>query len=667
VSLVRRAGRPLPGAGRPRQPAPDSQPGTLGRAAPWLILGFYLLGAVALTWHLWADPAGRAQVVPGNGVSHDIDLFAWFLRYEATAIAHGRLPDLVTTALNAPQGVNLMWNTSFLLPGVVLAPLTLAFGPQATLTVVLTLGFAGSAAAMFWVLRRWGASLAAAALGGAVFGFSPALRIAAVGHYHLQFAVLLPLMIDALLRLLTGRGKPVRTGAWLGLLTAAQLFIAEETVALAAVAAVVIVVVLAAARPRAVPGRVRGAVTGLATAAGVLLVTAGYPIWVQFHGPLAEQGSPWKPGHFRNRLGDFVNGPSGVLIHSQATVHYLAAHAVRTVEYFAYLGWPMLVVLLLATVCFWRDLRVRALAVTFAVLEVLSLGSRALVVHGWHYPAALLPWHYLQRLPLLSQSLPNRFSLLADGAAAVVLAFSLDLAWRRAREPAPAGSDAAASDAAASATRAADAAPAPDAPEAAPAGDAPAAGAAAVRGRRPAWLRGAAVALITVAVVPIIPLPLQAAAVSPTPAGWQQAFARLHLASDARVLVVPVQPATVMRWQAGTGVPGSVIGGYCIAPTPGTGQAQLCGSGRKPTAHYLNDLWLGKPGAVAPSSAQLRSDLTYWRPAAIVAVTSRDSRLGRYLSNVFGPPALREGSVLAWRPVPVPRPIGNRTATPLNG
>ena len=447
MSLVRWAARPLQAATRPRQAAARDRAPAGGHGITWLILGGYLLGAVALTWHLWADPAGRAQVVPGHGVSHDIDLFAWFLRYEATAIAHGRLPDLVTTALNAPQGVNLLWNTSFLLPGVVFAPLTLAIGPQATLTVLLTLGFAGSAATMFWVLRRWGASLAAAALGGAVFGFSPALRIAAVGHYHLQFAVLLPLIIDALLRLVTGRGRPVRTGAWLGLLTAAQLFIAEETVALAAVAGVVIVVVLAVSRPRAVPGLVRGTVTGLAAAAGVLVVTAGYPLWVQFHGPLVEQGSPWKPGHFRNRPGDFVNGPSGVLLHSQATVAYLSQHAVRMVEYFAYLGWPMLVVLVLAAVCFWRDLRVRSMAVAFAVLEVLSLGSRTVVVRGLHIPATVLPWHYLQGLPLLSQSLPNRFSLLADGAAAVLLAFSLDLAWGRAAGRAVPAADAPAEDA----------------------------------------------------------------------------------------------------------------------------------------------------------------------------------------------------------------------------
>ena len=121
-----------------------------------------------------------------------------------------------------------------------------------------------------------------------------------------------------------------------------------------------------------------------------------------------------------------------------------------------------------------------------------------------------------------------------------------------------------------------------------------------------------------------------------------------------------------MRWQADTGVPGSVIGGYCIAPKPGTGKAELCGSGRKPTADYLKDLWLGKPGAIAPSTAQLRSDLRYWRPAAIVAVTSRDSRLGRYLTNVFGPPTLQAGRVLAWRPVRVPRAIGKRPGSPVN-
>src|SRR5258708_9321146 len=119
-------------------------------AQPWLVVCCYFIGAAALTAHLWVDPAGREQLSGGR----DVDLFAWFLRYAATAVAHGRLPSLVTVAMNAPQGVNLMWNTSFLLPGVLLAPLTLLAGPQVSLTLALTMGFAGSAASLFWVLRR---------------------------------------------------------------------------------------------------------------------------------------------------------------------------------------------------------------------------------------------------------------------------------------------------------------------------------------------------------------------------------------------------------------------------------------------------------------------------------------------------------------------------------
>ena len=166
MSLVRRPVAAPPDTERARFRLP-------GRPVLWLVPLLYLAGAFAVTWHLWADPASQAQVVPANGVSQDIDLFAWFMRYAANAVAHGHLPALVTPAVNAPEGLNLMWNTSFLLPATLFAPLTLLIGPQATLTVLLTLGFAGTATVTFLVLRRWDASWPAAALGGALFGFSP--------------------------------------------------------------------------------------------------------------------------------------------------------------------------------------------------------------------------------------------------------------------------------------------------------------------------------------------------------------------------------------------------------------------------------------------------------------------------------------------------------------
>ena len=574
-----------------------------GHPALWLVPLLYLAGAFAITWHLWADPASQAQVVPANGVSQDIDLFAWFMRYAANAVSHGHLPALVTPVVNAPEGMNLMWNTSFLLPATLFAPLTLLIGPQATLTTALTLGFAGTATVTFFVLRRWAASLPAAALGGALFGFSPALRIAAVGHYHLQFAILLPLIIDALLCILTGRGRPVYAGAWLGLLLAAQLFIAEETLALLGVTAAVIAVVLALSRPRAVAGRIGGAAAGLATAAVVMVVLSAYGLWRQFHGPLAEHGSPWSVGHFKNRPGNFVSAPSGYLFTSHATVTYLNQHAVRMVEYFAYLGWPMLVLLLIAAVLFWRDLRVRTMAVTFAALELFSLGSRTISSHGMSWPAALLPWHYLARLPLLDQALANRFSLLADGAAAALLAFAVDLACRR-RADRPA--------------------------------------------RQVAWARGIAVAAVAVAIVPIVPLPLQTAPVRPIPAGFQQAFSIMKLSPDERVVIIPLKPSADMRWQADSNVTGALVGCYGIAPEP-SGKAAICHTQRRPTADYLNALEKGQTGAKAPAAARLRADLGYWKLTALVAVTSRDSALGKYLTRTFGPPTIQRGSVLAWR------------------
>ena len=217
-----------------------------GAAATAAILACYLIGAVAVTWHLWADPA--AHTVAGN--PNDADLFAWFLRYDATAISHGHLPALVTTAMNAPQGINIMWNTSILLPAVLLTPVTLLFGPQTALTLLMTAGFAGSAASLFLVLRRWDAGAGPAALAGAIYGFSPALLQASIGHYNLQFAVLPPLIIDAGLRLALRSRAPVRDGAWLGLLITAQLLTGEELLMLTGIAGLLLVAAAVLGRPR---------------------------------------------------------------------------------------------------------------------------------------------------------------------------------------------------------------------------------------------------------------------------------------------------------------------------------------------------------------------------------------------------------------------------------
>jgi hypothetical protein len=558
-----------------------------------LVLCCYALGAVAVTWRLWGDPAGRAQV----GDTGDVTLFAWFMRYEATAVAHWHLPALVTTAMNPPQGVSLMWNTSLLLPGVLLAPVTLLAGPQVTLTTVLTLGFAGSAAALFWVLRRWGASMVAAALGGAVYGFSPALLNSGIGHYHLQFAVLPPLIIHALLRLLTGRGRAVFSGAWLGLLAAAQLFTGEELLTDTALAALVLTVALVASHPHEVRDRARDWAFGMGISGLIFLVICGPALWQQFRGPLREHYVPHAT-HITSYLSArpfvFVTPPGDLLFHTRASAAVAASYPAHLSEYLAYLGWPLLALLVIAAVWAWRDPRVRVCAVTVAALELLSLNE-------------------YRALPVLSEMIPDRLAILADGAAAALLAFALD----RAR---------------AAAARAA------------------AARASAAGSSGPPWGQLATAAAV-LAVLPLVPRPYQAAPVASVPAGWQAAFGRLRLAPDARVLVVPIPASRYtepMRWQASTGEPGSLIGGYFLGPDQ-DGTTRFSPGVARSDARDLDPLWAGRRPETRRSLAQIRADLQSWRPAAVALVLRRRSRVQQIMTRLLGRPSFRSGRVLVWR------------------
>ena len=339
--------------------------------APLVLCG-YLVAAVALNWRLWAG-LGTMSALGDPGLA-DNDLMAWFTRYAADAVARGHLPALVTAGLNAPRGIPLMWNNSVLFPAVTLAPVTLLAGPLASLTVLATLGYAGSAAAMYWLLRRHGASVLAGGLGGAVFGFSPGLLNAGVGHYGMQFAVLAPLMIEAVASIITGRGRALATGAWLGVLAAAQLFTGEEMLTDVAVASLVLLLVLAASRPSELRARLAGTAAGLATGAAVALLLCAHALWAQFRGPLAEHGTPWKIADHGNSLGAFVNPQAQLVFHTASSAAYAASHLAGSSEYLAYLGPPLLILVAAVTVWYWRDLRVRSAGVVWLVLEALSLG-----------------------------------------------------------------------------------------------------------------------------------------------------------------------------------------------------------------------------------------------------------------------------------------------------
>lgn len=584
-----------------------------GRAAGWrpalLVFLLYLLGGFFVTSRMWLNPVGLRQ----NGDIQDVNQATWFIRYSETAIRHFRLPALTTVVMNAPHGVNLMWNTSLLLPGIIISPVTALFGPQVALTTLLVLGFAGSAMAMYYVLRHWQASYLAAALGGALYGFSPALVDSGIGHYSLVIAILPPLIIDRVMRLVTRQGGPVRNGIWIGVMVAAQLFVSEEALVDAVIATVILLVVLALSRPREVLNRIPPLIGGLAVGGVVGLVLGGRGLWVQFHGVAAKTAAATVVIEYHGQMTNLGTLPSAfivpsanVLLHTPATGAIADNYPQPLPEYLAYLGVLLIPLLLIAIVRFWKVLPIRVTGITFLALEWLGMGSAPIRSGVLSLPSFLLPWRYIEKLPVLGGMVPDRLCILADAGAAVVLALALDRA--RSGEVAPFSR----------------------------------------------WRYGSVIAagIAVIALLPVIPAPYGTTGVNRLPAGWTATFKELDLPSDARVLLAPFPwsgTSQVMRWQAVSGYPRTMIGGDFIAPGQPGRQSRAGRSGMTQTSYYIDYLFNGTGTSVVPSSAQITANLNSMKPNAVVAVTSPDSKLGKFLIRLFGKPTTHIYRVLGWR------------------
>jgi hypothetical protein len=199
--------------------------------------------------HLATRTLGGGQGDPG--------IFIWWLNWVPYAITHGLNP-LRTNYLDAPGGVNAMWNTSVPALGVVFVPVTLAFGPIAAFNVAGILGPPLSVWAAWWWLRRHVHDVAAA-IGGLVFGFSPfVIAHSHAGHLQFTWLVMLPIILMLVEDLLWRSPRPIWPRApLLGLAVAVQLSIGAETLLILAIGCLLFVVLLAASRPRGVWPRLR--------------------------------------------------------------------------------------------------------------------------------------------------------------------------------------------------------------------------------------------------------------------------------------------------------------------------------------------------------------------------------------------------------------------------
>lgn len=385
----------------------------------------YLLGALAVTARAWQAPSSGWA-----GNCCDQEQAIWYLGWTPHALTHGLNP-FFTTQIGAPSGVNLMWSPSMPLLGILGWLPAKIGGPIFGFNTLVVLGISLSGWTAWLAIRRWTGDGVAPMVGGAVYAFSPYVVSHAALHLNLATAWVPPLLLIVIDDLVvTRRQPPWRLGLVLGLLGVAQLLISEELLATSVVAGVVLLGAIATAHQ--VPMRARLLPT-LAVAAVTFLLLAAWPLTVQFLGPQRVSAQVQDPTTFSTDALNLVLPTPYQLIAPGAAIRISQHFSGFYHEATAYLGVPLIVLLVVAAIRFWRDPRIRIASITGAVMLVLSLGPW--LHFGKDAVRVPLPWLVLGKLPLLEHVLPGRLTVFVWLAVAVVVALVIARVTRRAVRP----------------------------------------------------------------------------------------------------------------------------------------------------------------------------------------------------------------------------------------
>ncbi|MER5337307.1 hypothetical protein [Micromonospora sp. NPDC002717] len=547
--------------------APARRPRRLpARAADALVVAGYLALAVLLTVGQWGRP-GRLFHQAGDQI-----LFEWMLARAARAVTGLENP-LYSSALNAPDGVNLMANTSVLGLGVPLTPVTLLFGSQAAFLVAVVGCLAGTATAWYVLLRRRLVdSRVAAAVGGLFCGFAPGMVAQAGAHLHMAAQFLVPAILALVFH--PDPRRAVRHGALLGLLVAYQVFLGEEVLVFLVLAAGTFALAYAVAERSAARRSAPALLVRLGIGVAVSLPLLAYPLWFQFFGPGHYRGMPFHTYGYQLDAASFTASARQTVFGDDHLPGLLAPNPTEENSFF---GPGLLVLAVVVVIWLWRRPSVRALAVCGVLFALLSLGAQVrLDGAATGIPG---PYRLVAELPLLDLAVPARFPLVCIPVLGILLALSLDrLRAATGAEPRPGG--------------------------------------VPVR-----LLWGGAVAA---ALLPLFPTPIRTVPAWPVPAFVAEGGWRAYVPPGRTV--VPVPPVTgagvspAMLWSARTGLAFPAPGGYFIGPRAADDPAARWGAPDRPTAVLLRRAAeTGEVPAVTDADRRRAvEDLRHWRAAVVV-------------------------------------------------
>jgi hypothetical protein len=393
-------------------------------------LGVYVLIAIVLYSRAWTH---MGSSVVGY---MDAQQFTWFFAWDWYAISHGLSP-FFSDRIAFPHGASIIWNTSVLLWGVALGPVTALAGPAVSAVLAGMLGMSLAGYTTFVLIRDWTGTWIGPLFGGLLFELCPFVFVQAQDS-HLQLllgAVWVPLLALLASRLARNRGSAVRTGALLGLCLTGELLTGEELLAICAIVFAAALLLAMALYPRLISLRARHFITGSAVAVAVFVVLGAVPLAAQLLGPQRLNG--------RDIQGDYGGAAfysldvANLVIPTKAQFflpgfwasmwrHFTGTLAEDT----GYLGIPLLLVLIVALVVLRRQRTTWWLALTGVVALVLALGANVHVM-GRSLEQVPLPMKVLEKAPMLLNLMPVRFTVLVYLTVAVLVARLIDVLWER--------------------------------------------------------------------------------------------------------------------------------------------------------------------------------------------------------------------------------------------
>lgn len=356
----------------------------------------------------------------------------WAIAWWPHAIAH-RINPLISHALWAPVGYNLVWGTDIPGPSLLIYPVTRFFGPVVSYNILCLLAPPAAAVSAFVLCLYTCQRFWPALLGGYVFGFSPYMLCHILAHLVLLVTFPVPLAVYVTQLRLDGRTGRLTFGASLIALLLVEFLSSTEIFATATVFGAVALIVSFMLGESESRRNLISISKEIAFAYLVLAILVAPYLYYVFVPGLPTAPSP--KAIFSNDLLTFIFPPPVLLFgpHSASSSLRQFFKVAPWWEQSAYLGPGMYILMIMFARRYWRARVGKFLVASFAVIAMMSLGP---FLHVGGKRVMVIPGRLLSKLPLINQALPGRFGLylflIAAVAAAIYLAQESVPLWTRA-------------------------------------------------------------------------------------------------------------------------------------------------------------------------------------------------------------------------------------------